>query len=63
VQPDLAVESSHAAAPACVPDQGTGCEFEVTVTLRVHSDNLEDIVAQHLADPCCLDVRVHSAAA
>ena len=37
-------------------------EYEVTVTLKVGSDDLEDIVARTFADPHCIDVRVHSAA-
>jgi hypothetical protein len=36
-------------------------EFEVTVTLKVGSDDLEDVVARTFADPHCVDVRVHSA--
>jgi len=35
-------------------------EFEVTVTLKVGSDDLEDVVARTFADPHCVDVRVHS---
>ncbi len=36
--------------------------YEVTVTLKVASADLEDVVARTMADPHCVDIRVHSAA-
>lgn len=34
--------------------------YEVTVTLKVGGDDLEDVVARTFADPHCVDVRVQS---
>ncbi|HVO22178.1 MAG TPA: hypothetical protein VMW56_00970 [Candidatus Margulisiibacteriota bacterium] len=34
--------------------------YEVTVTLKVPSDDLEDVVARTFADPHCVDIRVQS---
>lgn len=36
-------------------------EYEVTVTLKVPGNDLEDLVARTFADPHCVDVRVQSA--
>ena len=36
--------------------------YQVTVTLKVASDDLEDVVARTMADPHCIDIRVHNAA-
>jgi hypothetical protein len=36
--------------------------YEVTVTLKVASTDLEDVVARTMADPHCVDIRVHNAA-
>lgn len=36
--------------------------YEVTVTLKVVRDDLEEVVARTIADPHCVDIRVHSAA-
>ena len=35
-------------------------EYEVTATLRVRGDDLEEVVARTFADPHCVDVRVQS---
>jgi hypothetical protein len=32
--------------------------YEITVTLKVGSDALEEVVARQFADPYCVDVRV-----
>lgn len=37
---------------------GGADEYAVTVTLRVRSHDLEDVVARTFADPHCVDVRV-----
>ena len=36
-------------------------EYEVTATLKVRGDDLEEVVARTFADPHCVDVRVQSA--
>jgi hypothetical protein len=36
--------------------------YEITVTLKVAGDDLEDVVARTISDPHCVDIRVHSAA-
>ena len=38
-------------------------EYEVTVTLKVRSHDLEDVVARTFADPHCVAVRVQRAIA
>ena len=35
-------------------------EYEVTATLKVRGDDLEEVVARTFADPHCVDVRVQS---
>ena len=36
--------------------------YEVTVTLKVAGDALEEVVARTFADPHCVDIRVRTAA-
>lgn len=47
-------------APDRVPGRAGADAYEITVTLRVRSDDLEDVVARSFADPYCVDVRVQS---
>ena len=35
--------------------------YQITITLKVAEDDLEDVVARSFADPFCVDVRVQSA--
>jgi len=49
----------HAVVP-CEPGPAGPEEFEVTATLRVRGEDLEEVVARTFADPHCVDVRVQS---
>jgi len=43
---------------ALAPPHLSSDEYEVTVTLKVRSHDLEDVVAHTFADPHCVAVRV-----
>ena len=49
----------HAVIPR-EPGRAGPDEYEVTATLKVRGDDLEEVVARTFADPHCVDVRVQS---
>ena len=54
----LARAGTHDHTAECTADD----EYQVTVTLKVRSCDLEDLVARTFADPHCVDVSVRSTA-
>jgi hypothetical protein len=57
VQPELAADWPERYCPTHPGRAGTET-YEITVTLKVRGDDLEDVVARQFADPYCVDVRV-----